>query len=420
MLINWGQEFNSSNPLNEGRLSGVLKYINTLGPERDDDLVLVIDGYDTWMQLRPGVLIERYFDINERANCRIQSRLGQDAVLKERIQQRIVFSAQKQCSLDADDPGCYAAPESTLPRDVYGPQTDKYVLDEENPDIKFRPRYLNSGVGMGDVAAMRKLFGHALEKTKATANHESNQNIFAQIFGEQEFQREVIRRKYMNKNGDNRFQDSDPAALLIELTDGSHFEFGIGLDYESLLGHSTMFAEYESEWIRHNDSTFITEVSRIQGISPPRISRVPEDITRSLRPFWSANGAKDGLPQDLDWGNVPLHTNLWTGNVPAIIHHNAHIQNMASLKETHWTRTWFQSHARILMDLHTTEPYKPVAILKDAIQEVAYWSPFMTKWETRTSDPDQEWIWWEQSCRGFEEEIFRDGKGNWSSPRTDY
>jgi len=374
MLINWAKEFNSSNPPNEGKLSGVLEYINTLGPDRDDDLVLVIDGYDTWMQLRPGVLIERYFDINERADCRIQARLGQDAVLQEKIQQRIVFSAQKQCSLDADDPGCYAVPESTLPRDVYGPQTDKYVLDEENPDVKFRPRYLNSGVGMGDVAAMRKLFRHAL----------------------------------------------DPAALLIELTDGSPFEFGIGLDYESLLGHPTMFAEYESEWIRHNDSTFITDVSRIQGISPPRISRVPEDITRSLRPFWSANGAKDGLPQDLDWGNVPLHTNLWTGNVPAIIHHNAHVQNMASLKERHWTRTWFQSHARTLMDLHTTEPYKPVAILKDAIQEVAYWSPFMTKWETRTSDPNQEWIWWEQSCRGYEEEIFRDGKGNWSSPRTDY
>ena len=181
-----------------------------------------------------------------------------------------------------------------------------------------------------------------------------------------------------------------------------------------------MFAEYDSEWIRHNDSTFITDASRSQGIFPPRISRVPEDITRSLPPFWSANGAKDGLPQNLDWGNVPLHTNLWTGNVPAIIHHNAHIHNMDSLKERHWSRTWFQPHARALMDLHTTEPYKPVAVLKDASQEVAYWSPFMSKWETRTSDPDEEWIWWEQHCRGNEEEIFRDGKGNWSSPRTDY
>ena len=427
-------EFNSSNPVGGesqlAKVAGALDYINTLPPERNGDLVLVLDGVnDVWMQLRPGVLIERYFDINRRATARIRARLGQKAMENDKIGQRILFLAQKSCwPREEGSPGCSAVPDSPLPRNVYGLETDMDIGNEKNPYVKFRPRHLNFGVGLGDVASLRSLLSHALEKMTVDANFGSAQDVFAQIFEEQEYQREVIRRQDMGmvqRVGqllkslivkESSVLGSLPTQRLLELADCPSSEFGIGLDYEGLLGHATMYAEMESEWLRHNETEVIAEASKKQNISPVKVSRVPEDITRSLTPFWSANGAKDGLPQNLGWQNVPLYTNLWTGNVPAIIHQNT---NNEGAKDA-WKRTWFHSHARKLLDVYINEPYRPVATLRDAGHEVAYWSEAFNKWEFGTTNEEQQWIQWEEVCGDYQEEIFGDGKGIWRPPRVDY
>ncbi|KAH6717613.1 hypothetical protein BKA61DRAFT_732070 [Leptodontidium sp. MPI-SDFR-AT-0119] len=440
-LVNWKKNF--SDPVfgnvgdsHIGKIKGVLDYLNTLPADRDDDLVVLVDGYDIWFQLRPETLLERYFDINQRADERVQKRLGKTAAKTEGIRQSIVFSAQKKCwPRDSDDPACFAAPESSLPKDSYGPLTDTKVDNDENEYIKFRPRYLNSGVMMGELGSVKKFFNRSVEVMALGQHKGSDQNVFSQIFGEQEYQREVIRERYLSAS--KRFSrwlksafgmkeasvlDPHPTHKLMAPAAGAPFEFGIGLDYASVLGHPTVFAEYDSEWVQYNDPASIEQASKKLGISSQHVHGLPDDIACSLPPFWSQNPDSDGLPQDQDWSNVTLHTNLWTASVPAMIHHNAHINGMKNLRQKSWDKVWFQPYLRPLLNAYVNEPYRAFAVLRDGNKETAWWSRYQKKWETHSDKADHEWVSWKSLCGGgeFEKELFRDGLGSWEPPRFDY
>jgi hypothetical protein len=95
-IINWNQTFDDPAFVEGGshlaKINGTAQYLYSLDESRDEDLVLMIDGYDAWMQLRPQTLIDRFFDINRRADERIASEMGDD-----RVSQRIVFGCQKRC-----------------------------------------------------------------------------------------------------------------------------------------------------------------------------------------------------------------------------------------------------------------------------------------------------------------------------------
>ena len=160
--INWGMEFNDTKLSHGGshlaKISGVLSYLQQLTPDQDDDLVVMVDGYDTWFQLRPQTLLDRYFSINRRANARLRKELGSRTVDKHNIKQDIVFSSQKHCWPGGpEDPNCYALPPSTLPVDAFGNGTDTDIGNKANPYIKFRPRYLNSGVAIGKAWAQNDI-----------------------------------------------------------------------------------------------------------------------------------------------------------------------------------------------------------------------------------------------------------------------
>lgn len=126
----------------------------------DSDLVLMMDAYgvssytpyedfkpyyslDIWFQLRPDVLIQRYHAINAAANKRLQQRLG-NAVQKEGLEQTIIFGAGKRCAPNQmHTVACYPIPESPLPDDLYGKNTDTVM--GRNKYTSLKQRYLNSG-----------------------------------------------------------------------------------------------------------------------------------------------------------------------------------------------------------------------------------------------------------------------------------
>lgn len=135
--------------------------------------------------------------------------MGDEAAKAEDISQKVIFSSQKRCwPKEADSPSCYAVPESSLRPDVYGPDTDNDVDDEKNPYLRYRQRFLNLGMAMGPVGALRAIFQRALEKTKEKGvGFGSDQGIFAEIFGEQEFQRHCIAKRYRRASRLNRVFD---------------------------------------------------------------------------------------------------------------------------------------------------------------------------------------------------------------------
>jgi hypothetical protein len=100
-IINWNQTFDDPAFVEGGshlaKINGTAQYLYSLDESRDDDLVLMIDGYDAWMQLRPQTLIDRYFNINHRANERIASEMNSTSVDDIAVSQKIVFGCQKRC-----------------------------------------------------------------------------------------------------------------------------------------------------------------------------------------------------------------------------------------------------------------------------------------------------------------------------------
>ncbi len=179
VLINFGETYDDPGLVAGGshlaKINGVHSYLASLDETHDQDLLLLVDGYDVWFQLRPDVLVKRFDQINQQANRRIQSELGR-AAMQHNICQEIVFGCQKRCwPWTFDDPPCYAVPNSSLPTNVYGNRTDTASGDESSPYDNYRQRFLNSGVAMGTIRAMRKLFQQALKQAEKERNFGSDQ-----------------------------------------------------------------------------------------------------------------------------------------------------------------------------------------------------------------------------------------------------
>lgn len=79
------------------KVEGILKYLDRLesSVEYAEDLVLIVDGYDLWLQLGPEVLLRRYYELNAAANARLIETYGEKAVIANDIRQTIVFGPDK-------------------------------------------------------------------------------------------------------------------------------------------------------------------------------------------------------------------------------------------------------------------------------------------------------------------------------------
>jgi len=430
VIINWNKTFDDPKLTAGGshlaKIAGLSEYLSGIDAAHDEDLMLLMDGFDVWIQLRPQTLIDRYFAINRIADERIQRELGA-AAEQHGIRQEIIFGCQKRCwPWKVDDPPCYAVPNSTLPVDVYGSQTDQPADDEVSPYVNYRQRFLNSGGGMGTVRAMRKLFAQALKQAEYEANFGSDQYILSHIFGDQELWREAVRRTSNASDGDVELhRHFDPHHLdevqkkAAEREDGT-FEFGIGVDYGSEIVLNTVFVEDETAWHTFNNVSELMDAQAEHGITSPQGEQrdLSDDIARATPPF-STSPSIEELPRSLGWNDVPLLMDIWTGIAPAVIHHNAHRDGMKSRRKTWWSLVWFQGHARVLLDASINSPEVPVAVSGYDATSQRQWWPYVS-WQGsaragQVGDGSAE-IRFDETCRNHHEELFRDGKGPWQMP----
>lgn len=434
VIVNWNRSFHDPKLVDGGahlaKIFGVNEYLSGLNSSYDEDLVLMVDGYDVWLQLQPQVLISRYLDMNRRADRRIRDELG-NAAETYGVRQEIVFGCQKRCwPWKANDPPCYAVPESMLPEDIYGRRTDKLNSDRTDPYIYYRPRFLNSGVGLGTVRAMRKLFRQAFELSKHERNFGSDQYIFSHIFGDQEVWREVARRdglrndslattSHNDKRAHDRFDPKHLAKVRAKAAgqrDGT-FEFGIGVDYGSEIVLNTVFAEDDTDWLVFSNHSQLEEVQRHRNIQDEhqRSNELSADIATAPLPFSSLT--EDDELRSTEWEDVSLFTDVWTGITPAVIHNNAHRDGLKSLRETSWPRIWFHTHARALLRAYIDAPVAAVAVSEDddGSTQREWWPTETKKGGARNglsglgSDGDG-WIPFDDMCKEHQAELFRGRK----------
>lgn len=434
VLVNWKRDFRTGEegvgPSHLGKVTGTLDFLewatggNVTESDRldDEDIVLMLDAHDVWLQLPPQVLLNRYFKAIQHANSHLERQNGfSDTDL---MRQTIMASAQKGCWAPRDplsDLHCDMLPESTLPPDVYGFWTDTF-----NWNYK-RPRYVNSGSFMGPVGDMQKYFGrvkHKIDKHMRMLfdgqELGGDQGIFSETFAEQEIWRKRVRN-------DHAAQDQGALEKSARLRDT--FEYHVGLDYTQELFYPTCYSEVDGYFVSLGERDIVQSESARLGVSPPRVLDVPSDVKDVKSPL----ATLEGVPDDKrGWGHMPLYTDLWTTAVPVAVHHNAWKDGLKSRRVAWWDRTWYFPYLRELIESHS-EPTQELGALatipaNNGTLEIL---PFDAQRSQRTAllfgkkSDEEGWALheaeWQTVCRNDDDaaeaqspwfdEVFRDGKG---------
>ena len=437
-----------------GKLIGTLKALEAIPEAQDDSLVLVVDGEDTWFQLRPEILIKRYREINKEAETRVRSRLGTGYV-QGGIENNLVFAAQRKChSRSPDHISCYAAPESPLKASTFGPSSFQHSSDSS--DIKDpRPRYLNAQMMLGTARALRKLHLTAWDRWgKKKTGWSSRASLFAEMFGEQEYAREMLRSQYnptpshwfsLSKSKLSFVKAHPEPATNIRYKE-KDYELGITLDYHSSLAQ---VPNNDAAWIRYSDPiTLLRAAEALKQTTPPS-HKIQRDIEYSRPPFWSLAPMVPSLEQDFEvpkemsWETMQLYTNLHTGITPALI---------LSSKDTppeklqdQWKQMWFQPYARTKLTILAYEPTYPLTSehiqplpppsstlphlktqnpttppASHSVISKTWWSPINISPINKDREgfgfvvKDGEWRRWNVECKKEDQEaVLGDGKGSW-------
>ena len=378
-LINWGAPEDEDDYVQHlAKVETILNHLNTLPPERDNDLYFMLDGYDAWFQLPPDILIQRYHSLVAKSSQRYPQGDVKDVV---------IFGQDKLCWPGSfSRAACWAVPNSTLPIHAFGPDTD-LGIPEHN-----RPRWLNSGTIMGPVKDVREVFTATLEMIQFNHTENSDQFYFANLFAAQAYARGPT---------DHREWPQDPMPNGEEreypkISPDQRTEYGISIDYESAIFQTVAYYE--------DSITFNTlgvpsgnAAKSEQGIEayyqvtlpPELISSAPTDVLKRSR----SSKLSDHLPEALrSWSTVPLCFNTVTKQVFPVLH----FTGKKGYREMWWHRNWFYPYAEEILrrlqqsggDVSTSETQRPGV--------AGVW----------TTDPASPVLSWQQLCGRYEDYLF--------------
>ena len=186
----------------------------------------------------------------------------------------------------------------------------------------------------------------------------SDQAIFHHMLGEQEYQREVLRRRYGEPARGRTVVEGaaienvlDPAIPHEVLPDkpGHPDELGMGLDYWSDLGMQTAMSEDDARWLTYRGGIPEQMLSR-QGqpwsCAPHVEGALPGELLNSTGVPRSAVSDASQFSPLHGWDEVPLYTNVCLDTVPVIVNHNGD----KAQRERDWPEMWLQPHGRQLIE----------------------------------------------------------------------
>ncbi|KAL9128639.1 MAG: hypothetical protein Q9217_002735 [Psora testacea] len=369
ILINWDAvETDNVFLLHLGKINKVLAYLERFSEEQDDDLMLMVDGYDVWFQLPPEVLIRRYFDVIVAQNDRIRATYGAEIAEENDFQQTILFGSDKLCWPDEEGgrPACWAVPQSTLPKYAFGPYDDVEYTSAKKVPYQARPRWLNSGTIMGPVKDVRSLFESVAAQVRDHYQGDSDQYYFAKLWGFQEYA-----RLQLEPNGTIPTDVKEPE-LGKEVGNSHKIELHVSLDYNSAIFQTIGYYDPYLTWLRFDGS--------IQA-GRPKDSPIPkrdafglaEDVKAARPPLAALAPLEPRKKEHLDdinkalfkhaenirlkqWPEMPLLTNIITKHVPPLLH----FMMEKDYRTRWWDRMWYTPFAKDLFRASITAMNVPI------------------------------------------------------------
>lgn len=418
ILLNFGDVEDHDDPYVQhlAKVQGIYEYLQKIdtASEFNEDLVLIIDGYDLWFQLRPDVLIKRYYAINKAANQRAVEKYGADVVAEKDMRQTVLFGPDKICwPIDYSRPACWAVPESNLPYFSFGPQTGNGRRELNHPI------WLNSGTIMGPVQDLMNVFNATLDEIHRNHTTDSDQFYFANLFGTQEFARLqnnpalMEQRKNIKYGYEFEWPGWNISRLEPEIREGQTTEYHIGIDYASTLFQTLAFWKMYLTWVREIDGWAAPNGQSAlyyPGLAAsPYDFRLGQDIHDSLPPYYATrdadgNGASGAHPS---WAEVQLLYNIISGEAPALIHFTGD----KPYRQFWWQRMWFQPRADELR--RASLPYSADPISPHEIEGLMWYNAEAEETDDIVNhgkggafDDRGGYLGWRRLCAIFEEQIY--------------
>ncbi|KAL9622392.1 MAG: hypothetical protein Q9160_003235 [Pyrenula sp. 1 TL-2023] len=380
----------------------------------DEDLILVLRGHESWFQLPPEILINRFFDITKAGSARLRSQYGTTLVsnmTKPMFSQRILFGVDKDCESDkADDLACAAIPYAPSPDNSWAP-----LANRDSEDLQNKPHWLNPGTILARVSDMRALYSRAMEKV--SSNGEAR--IFSSIFGEQEYMREVTRQSKTNgwldwlasKMGSG-LSVPNITNLHFEPEQDKAYDFGIGLDYKSELFFPVTPFQEDAEWLSFNGTAASARILEEHGKLSFESFDLPLDVKRLHSPFESfATSQEHGsLPSSpsielskLSFSDLSLVANMQSATVAPILQLDRDNTANEALLDSWWQRMWYYIHAKAFLGTMLQSPSSIVSVTVKSTHEIFSWE--VPGGEKEILKGNDQWHSWENLCGQYEKKL---------------
>ncbi|OBT66362.1 hypothetical protein VE03_04827 [Pseudogymnoascus sp. 23342-1-I1] len=415
-LVGYGAE-NNENEADGGATTDTLKFLMSKQIQ-DGDLALVVDER-TWFQLPGQVMVDRFDSHRQRSNAALLAKYGalDDGTRYKqpqgRFKEKIIFGAEKSCiDHKPEDTACYASPLSPLPKDVYGPNTDK------PGSTNYRPRYLYSPNMMGRAGDLRDMLQYTQLKLDTRTTKTSTQYLFSEIFGDQELKREKVRRESLNplsafrewlirknpKYDHQTLLGIDKLDLTnAQTTDINNPDFGIGLDYTSAIFQVLDNSVDDIQFVTFNHPTLVNSPSRMSASDFSHPIHLPQDLNSTAPPFKLHSTPVQGpvsdlpllevdkLPVNKPWEDVGLATNIIVPGTEIPSSMSLFGAGTPGLEETWWKKMWFQPKARALMRRYMRSYTGHIA--------------------AEAAAKGGEYLEWQEVCGQYDETVFGDKMG---------
>ncbi|KAF2262698.1 hypothetical protein CC78DRAFT_534573 [Lojkania enalia] len=458
-VINLFQTFKDQVQREKMRLKSLVDYLNNEKLVSDRDLVLIVNGHDTWFQLPSDVMIRQYRSVIADANKRLLSQYGLNADKMQKFNQTIVFGAEKKC--EGEDLACRYVADSILPHNMYGKETGS--------DITLTSaRYLDAGAVMGPAKDLKKMFGAAVKNfDEQNSQAGTVQSVLATMFGEQELARTSERKASQSTTskwvdwfidgtiGRSKKVDGVKPEGNSRLQLGRQYEYSIGLDYTHTLFQPFVYAaEDELVPLPHDNSTDLSIYRRAD--TPTPALTIPTALQQAKPPFWTADLSShnpspnekssfieplafqqdldDLKPRDTSWSQIKLIQNTYTGAVPVALHLNllppplngnslekrrlpdvrAHAAPRANIT---WYDLWYTPYSRALLRKYFRSPQSPIGYHKAAVGGDEMWDVRGGRGGVWT-EREEIWLPWGEVdgvCGTVDQlrRVFEDDKGVW-------
>ncbi|PHH88253.1 hypothetical protein CDD83_7781 [Cordyceps sp. RAO-2017] len=329
------------------KLRAIQRYLHLLPLHENDDLVLIVDGYDIIHQLPAEIIIERYFDIANKADAHLAARFNTSKAEAHRrnLRQTIFWGPDKICfPFDPRASRCWAAPASPLDPHAFGPL-------EGNGDMVFNdPRWLNSGTVIGPIADMRRFIDAAIDEIAATFDdnfelRNSDQFYVANVWARQEYWRAKLAAHGAEVPG-----GPEDRIIPDKRADTQDTELHATIEYESAIfqtkaGYEPFLGRLQFGQGRLKAMVDVDVLNKGPDFRPYSIS-MPSNVRAALTKLYSAiPEAHDGTTVQQWLRSVSLGVNFVTKHIYGLWHCTGPKDSFDAEYQLQW---WFPFTASLL------------------------------------------------------------------------